>query len=821
LAADPVEQAPWRPSSADRPFRVRLSAGAEGSPTWPARPRSGDAVPDSSRDDRETVSFVIPAYDAAATLATTLDSVLAQTYRDWEAVVVDDGSQDDTWHVAQSYALRDVRIRAVHQGNQGESGARNTGVAYCHGDWLAFLDADDWVSPEYLHTLIGVLQADPTLDAAYCRTVRVAADGSRFAEDYEGPTGDLFAALAQRVVFPVHACLVRRALVEQVGAFDRSLVTVADWDLWLRVARAGAKFGTVRDVLAFYRMSPNSASLDAAQMFRDSLTVIQRATLPDARVPTPHADHAAGFKGRTVASQVYYLLSWSAGLLLGQGRDARHLIELAGAYRDPQLHAPSIARCIFEAAPLANCQTPSAWAADWAAVRKPVLEFLLALEQASGTAFLAQPTLTELDRLVDRCRERPTPPGLATAPSRSAAMPEVQGAPASPRHDGDGDSGDWSFHSTGGSSARVMPVADVARGVRIVIDVLEEGGAPWGVQLNHAGLAVRAGSEYRLEFRGRAAQSRPIFAGVAMAHEPWDGLGFYQRFELTPEWTTYSAVFTATRDEANARIHFDAASHPTAVELAGVELFRLHAGNEVPVTPVRFAPSPSPQPSGSRDVPAFGTVNMGSLRRVTPISSRWGLDRGRAIDRYYIEGFLARHAACIRGHVMEVGDDTYTSRFGGDHCLHKDILHIDPHFARATLIGDLASAPHIPDERFDCVIATQTLQLIYDVKAAIRTLYRILRPGGYLLVTLPGISQTSDPDWGDDWCWSFTAHSAGLLFREVFPESHVAVEARGNVLSAVAFLHGLAAEELTREELEHRAPGYAVSIGVVAQRPSS
>ena len=802
---------------ADAPDLEGMNATGEGGESLRAQTWDGHTrrAPDGAH-----VSFVIPAYNAEATLAATLDSVLAQSYGAWEAVVVDDGSQDATRRIAESYALRDVRIRVVHQPNLGESGARNTGVSHCHGEWLAFLDADDWVSPEYLQILIGALQSDPTLDAAYCHSVRVAADGSRFADDYEGPPGDLFTALAQRVVFPVHACLVRRTLVEQVGLFDPSLITVADWDLWLRIARAGARFGVVREVLAFYRMTPRSASLDAAQMFRDALTVIRRATSTDERVPFPHPDHAAGFKGRTVANQAYYLLSWSAGLLLGQGRDARHLIELASAYREPQLHAPSIARCIFEAAPLAGCQTPSAWAATWPAVRDCTRDFLLALEQASGTTLLAEPALAELDLLVDQHREQVMPPpGSLTAPLVGPAMPET-------RHDLPGlvhlESGgyydDWSFRVAGATSARLIPISNVAGGLRIVIDRLEAGSANWEVQLNQSGLAIHGGSVYRIDFRGRAARARPVFTGVAMAHEPWDGLGFYQRFDLTPEWTTYSATFTATRDEPNARIHFDAASDPATVELSAVELFRLR-GEEL-VTPTRFATGPSLQPSDPRETPAVGHVHMGSLRRVTPISARWGLDRGRAIDRYYIEGFLAQHAGSIRGHVMEVGDDTYSSLFGGDRCVRKDIFHVDPLFQRATLVGDLTSAPHVPDDRFDCVIATQTLQLIYDVRAAVRTLYRILKPGGVLLVTLPGISQTSDPEWGDDWCWSFTAHSAGLLFREVFPESCVSVATRGNVLSAVSFLHGLAAEELTREELEYHQPGFAVCIAVLARKPA-
>jgi SAM-dependent methyltransferase len=217
--------------------------------------------------------------------------------------------------------------------------------------------------------------------------------------------------------------------------------------------------------------------------------------------------------------------------------------------------------------------------------------------------------------------------------------------------------------------------------------------------------------------------------------------------------------------------------------------------------------------------PPVGRVRFGSLRRLTPISRAFGFDRGLPIDRYYIERFLSVHAGDIRGDVLEIGDDTYTRRFGGDRVTKSDVLHVSEGNPKATIVGDLTCAAHIPPDSFDCVILTQTLHLIYDVRGALKTLHRILKPDGVLLATFPGISQISHDLWRESWCWGFTHLSARRLFEEIFPTANVCVEVCGNVLAAIAFLHGLAAEELRQEELEYRDAHYEVSIMVRAVKP--
>lgn len=217
--------------------------------------------------------------------------------------------------------------------------------------------------------------------------------------------------------------------------------------------------------------------------------------------------------------------------------------------------------------------------------------------------------------------------------------------------------------------------------------------------------------------------------------------------------------------------------------------------------------------------PSVGTINFGSLRRLTPISREFGYDRGLPVDRYYIENFLTLHAQDIKGRVLEIGDATYTRRFGGNRVTKSDVLHVVEGNPEATIVDDLTQAHNIPSDAFDCVILTQTLHLLYDMRTALANLYRILMPGGVLLVTVPGISQVVKCDWGSDWCWALTVQSVQILFEEFFPNSNVEVESHGNVLAAIAFLQGLAVEELTKEELDYQDDEYQVLIHVRAVKP--
>jgi SAM-dependent methyltransferase len=204
---------------------------------------------------------------------------------------------------------------------------------------------------------------------------------------------------------------------------------------------------------------------------------------------------------------------------------------------------------------------------------------------------------------------------------------------------------------------------------------------------------------------------------------------------------------------------------------------------------------------------------IGSLRRTTPISEHWGFDRGTPVDRYYIERFLEERSSDIRGRVLEVMDSRYTDRFGSA-VERSDVLDIDTDNANATIVADLAAAEAIPSESFDCLILTQVLQYIYDVESAIREAHRLLRPEGVLLATVPAVSRIDRSAGVDGDFWRFTLASCSRLFGDVFGADNITAEAHGNVLAAIAFLAGLAREDLSDRELDERNDAFPVLVTV-------
>lgn len=201
---------------------------------------------------------------------------------------------------------------------------------------------------------------------------------------------------------------------------------------------------------------------------------------------------------------------------------------------------------------------------------------------------------------------------------------------------------------------------------------------------------------------------------------------------------------------------------------------------------------------------------LGTLRSTSPLSESWGYDRGTPIDRSYIDRFLRPFRGDIRGRVLEVRDDRYTL-LGGAAVTQNDIVDIDASNPRATLVADLAHAESIPSDRYDCFVCTQTYQYVLDLDAAIATSHRILKPGGVLLATVPGIAQLDRANADGDY-WRFTPALVRAKFSAAFSSVHV--EAFGNCLTAVGVMTGLAAEELSADERDLTDVRYPLVIGV-------
>ncbi|MFH1727661.1 MAG: methyltransferase domain-containing protein [Pseudomonadota bacterium] len=213
-------------------------------------------------------------------------------------------------------------------------------------------------------------------------------------------------------------------------------------------------------------------------------------------------------------------------------------------------------------------------------------------------------------------------------------------------------------------------------------------------------------------------------------------------------------------------------------------------------------------------------VNFGTLNQKTPIGSNFGLDRGdKSVIRHYIDSYIKEHRIYIMGAVLEIGDNRYTRKYKNEFITTSDILHIDPQNKDATIIADLSKGENLKSDKYDCIICTQTIQFIYDIHRAINNMYRMLKPGGVLLITASGISQLSRYDmdrWGE--YWRLTSLSLEKLLLEAFKKENVQVTSFGNVLSAISLLHGLSSDELKEEDLNHYDKNYEVAICGYAQK---
>lgn len=204
------------------------------------------------------------------------------------------------------------------------------------------------------------------------------------------------------------------------------------------------------------------------------------------------------------------------------------------------------------------------------------------------------------------------------------------------------------------------------------------------------------------------------------------------------------------------------------------------------------------------------------LNKTTPISRVFGFDRGKPIDRYYIEKFLQQNASYIQGVVLEVAGDKYSKQFA-QQPITQEILHFDASNPKATIIGDLTKKETLPANKIDCFICTQTLNFIYDVTSALQGARYLLKENGIFLATVAGLSQISRYDanrWGD--YWRFTHQSLEKMAKDA-GFSSIKVVSFGNAASATAFIQGLAQEDIRHLNiLDDIDEDYQIILGLVA-----
>ncbi len=202
----------------------------------------------------------------------------------------------------------------------------------------------------------------------------------------------------------------------------------------------------------------------------------------------------------------------------------------------------------------------------------------------------------------------------------------------------------------------------------------------------------------------------------------------------------------------------------------------------------------------------------GNLRRVTPISARYGFDRGTPIDRYYVDKFFTAHRDAITGRVIEIQTRDHIRRYGSG-IVAADTLDIDPSF-QPTHCCDLAHADRVPSGSYDCFLLPNTLCFLRNLDASLREARRIVRPGGIILATVPGfVPLTADVE---DY-WHASAAGWRVVAARVWPDCDTTVESHGNCLAAAAAMYGIAVEELTAAELDVHDPRYPVLVTIACR----
>ncbi len=345
-----------------------------------------------------SVSVIIPCHNAEDTILETIESLFKQTYETWEAILVNDGSTDNTLNIINELSKKDKRIKVFSQPKSGVSVARNKGIDLANYEYILFLDSDDLILPEHLKTLTDALAAEPKYGAAYCSWNRLSMNGEIIKGNEAIVSGDIFPLLVKDCILTIHTCIIKKELIKSLNGFDTSLTTCEDWDLWQRVARTGAKFKAVNKPMALYRMRPTSASMDPRRMLLDAQLVIGRGYSKDPRVLNPNPLYINGAKPTDMVSTKYYLLCWSAGLSIGTGNDALYLFESAPLGICLDLFPETVAAGLLESSILPSAKTRKQWNELWIKYEDLFIKFLDKLEYQSKVKGLSRSVRDILER---------------------------------------------------------------------------------------------------------------------------------------------------------------------------------------------------------------------------------------------------------------------------------------------------------------------------------------------------------------------------------------------------------------------------------------
>lgn len=349
-------------------------------------------------------SVVIPARNSGKTLAETLDSLLAQSDPDWEALIIDDGSTDDTADLIKLYTQRDDRCRGFQATGVGASAARNLGLSHIRGRRVLFLDSDDWIDHRFLELMNGALDAEPDAAAAYCGYCRVMPDGVQtpLRSDPRIAVAP-FEAFARSCATTIHAILIKREILALIGGFDTSLLTCEDWDLWQRAARMGGRWIHVDALLSYYRASEHSLTQNVNQMLADAAIVIARGFSTDDRLSEANPGHsgsASTAEGKTADLAYAYFWLWCSAFECGRNRALTAVSTLLGNLPRSPDQASSIVSTLLDGVMVGLCAVPARLAARWPEFGSRLTAVITELGKAWNDPIAARRIQYQFERLL-------------------------------------------------------------------------------------------------------------------------------------------------------------------------------------------------------------------------------------------------------------------------------------------------------------------------------------------------------------------------------------------------------------------------------------
>lgn len=296
-------------------------------------------IPNMDSGKLPLVSIVIPVHNSASWIRETLDNVLSQSYPCCEIIIVDDGSTDDTKQLIDAYY--DVRVKYVYQENAGPARARNYGIKKAKGEYIQFLDSDDFLNPEKIARQMEVFSESPECDVVYCdfafttAGTNVGIENSPIANKDKYGTEKVFEALLDGNFIVIHSPLTRTEVIRSCGAFDESLSSDEDYDLWLKIAAKGHRFCFVPEVLAFYRKRSNSVSTNLLKQSNGTLQALNKARNYCATLTDQEKENL-----RRNLSREY---GWTSGHYLSRGDYTRTLSTLCQSIWHNPRHGLTVA----------------------------------------------------------------------------------------------------------------------------------------------------------------------------------------------------------------------------------------------------------------------------------------------------------------------------------------------------------------------------------------------------------------------------------------------------------------------------------------------